>query len=112
MINVIRKEAIEPSTMTISSKNIKTVETADSFVMLDPVKDLIEITYDALGNPDKKSVSFGVQYDHRVSWIRFNLDDLVWNMGKGKAHTIDELYNLYTFKVMVTRVGDASPAQV
>lgn len=113
MINVIRKETTNTtSEATISTRNIISVSTGDSILLTDPVKDLIEITYNATGYPDKKSVVFGVQFDHRVTWIRFNLQQLIWNLGKDKGLTEEELYNLYTFKVAIARVGDTGPAQV
>lgn len=67
MINVIRKDKHIDSAATISTRNIVSVDTGDSILLTDPVKDLIEITYDAFGAPDKKSVVFGVQFDHRVT---------------------------------------------
>ena len=77
MINVVRKNSTPTSEATISTRNIISMSTGDSILLTDPVKDLIEITYDANGQPDKKSVIFGVQYDHRVTWIRFNLQQLI-----------------------------------
>lgn len=67
MINVIRKTDTNTTSATISTRNIVSVDTGDSILLTDPVKDLIEITYDATGTPDKKSVVFGVQFDHRVT---------------------------------------------
>ena len=114
MINVIRKTDTDTNTTpaTISTRNIISVDTGDSILLTDPVKDLIEITYDAFGKPDVKSVVFGVQYDHRVTWLRFHLQQLIWNLGKHKGLSEDELYNLYTFKVAIARVGDTGPAQI
>ena len=112
MINVIRKNNTIDSPATISTRNIISMDTGDSILLTDPVKDLIEVSYDALGYPDKQSVVFGVQFDHRVTWIRFNLDKLVWNLGQHKGVAFAELYKLYTFKVAIARVGDTGPAQM
>jgi hypothetical protein len=67
MINVIRKNNTIDSPATISTRNIISMDTGDSILLTDPVKDLIEVSYDALGYPDKQSVVFGVQFDHRVT---------------------------------------------
>lgn len=67
MINIIRKSDISTTPSTISTRNIVSVDTGNGILLTDPVKDLIEITYSAVGIPDKKSVVFGVQYDHRVT---------------------------------------------
>lgn len=112
MINVVRKNQLTNSNATISTRNIISMDTGDSILLTDPVKDLIEITYDSCGQPDVKSVVFGVQYDHRVTWLRFNLKQLIWNLGKDKGLTEDDLYRLYTFKVAIARVGDTGPAQM
>jgi hypothetical protein len=79
MINIVRKEKTADKQDIISTKSILAVDTdtKGGILLTDPVKDLVEITYDATGHPDQKSVVFGVQYDHRVTWIRFNLSALV-----------------------------------
>ena len=112
MIKVIRKENSSISEATISTRNIISMDTGNSILLTDPVKNLVEVTYDATGHPDKTNVEFGVQYDHRVTWVRFNLKQLIWNLGKNKSLNEDELYNLYTFKVAISRVGDTGPAQI
>ena len=77
MIKVIRKENSSISEATISTRNIISMDTGNSILLTDPVKNLVEVTYDATGHPDKTNVEFGVQYDHRVTWVRFNLKQLI-----------------------------------
>lgn len=67
MINIIRKTNSETTDATISTNSIISVSTGNSILLTDPVKDLIELTYDANGYPSQKSVIFGVQFDHRVT---------------------------------------------
>lgn len=78
MINVIRKQSANDAPKSIISRtDIEALDTGDSVILLDPVKESIDITYNALGYADKTSVNLGVQYDHRVTWLHFNLDQLI-----------------------------------
>lgn len=78
MINVIRKQPIgETPTSVISHTDIEALVVDESIILLEAVKQTIDITYDAEGRADKALVSLGTQYDHRVTWLHFNLDKLI-----------------------------------
>ena len=78
MSNVIRKQSMTNTTQSIiSPRDIEAVVTPESVILLEPVKQSIEIKYDALGHADKTSISLGTQYDHRVTWLHFNLEELI-----------------------------------
>lgn len=102
MIKVIRKQKPEPKTYTpstISMDTIPSVVTEDSILFLESVKPAIELKYSSQGHPDKTSVELGVQYDHRVSWINFNLDELLWNLHDDYSE--ETKYYHYNFKLAV-----------
>ena len=106
MINVIRKQSIDnPSRSIISNKDIEALVVDESIILLEPVKQSIEITYDELGHADKTSVNLGTQYDHRVTWLHFNLDKLIWNLDEKRNYNHDTKYNHYTFKIAFSKVG-------
>ena len=107
MINVIKKEVFdETPAATISNTDIEALVVQDSIILLEPVKQSIEITYDALGHADKNFVHLGTQYDHRVTWLHFNLDKLIWNFNKNYDYDEETKYNHYTFKIAFTKVDD------
>lgn len=105
MTKVIRKESYEDaSSLRISNQDILAIETDSSVILTEAVKQAIEVTYDELGYPDTKIVDLGVQYDHRVTWLHFNLDKLLWHLNKSKGYTEDTKYNYYTFKIAFTQL--------
>ena len=106
MINVIRKQSIsEAPKSTISRADIEALVAGDSVILLEPVKRSVYITYDALGHADKTLIQLGTQYDHRVTWLHFNLDQLIWNLDENRHYTDDTKFNHYTFKLAFSRIG-------
>lgn len=106
MINVIRKQSANDAPKSIISRtDIEALDTGDSVILLDPVKESIDITYNALGYADKTSVNLGVQYDHRVTWLHFNLDQLIWNLDAQRGYTDENRNEHYTFKLAFSKIG-------
>lgn len=107
MIKVIRKQSIDsPSMSVISNKDIEALVVDESIILLEPVKESIEITYDELGHADKTSINLGAQYDHRVTWLHFNLDKLIWNLDEKRNYNHETKYNHYTFKLAFSKIGE------
>ena len=74
MINVIRKQSIDnPSRSIISNKDIEALVVDESIILLEPVKQSIEITYDELGHADKTSVNLSHGRVNRAIYRRRNL---------------------------------------
>lgn len=105
MINIIRKSNIIKSEATISTRSIPVIETNNSIVLIDPVKNYIHISYDELGNPDSSFVDFGVQYDHRVTWLHFDLTKLLWNLVRDRSLSEEEMYRKFVFKLAFSRIS-------
>lgn len=106
MINVIRKQSANDAPKSIiSHTDIEALDTGESVILLEPVKQTIDITYDALGHADKTSISLGAQYDHRVTWLHFNLDQLIWNLDAKRGYTDENRNEHYTFKLAFSKVG-------
>ena len=107
MIKVIRKPKPEPvmvepeyhTPATISLDIIPSIPSGDSVILLGSVKPAIELKYSNQGRPDKKELELGVQYDHRVTWINFNLDELLWNLHG--SYSEETKYYHYNFKLAV-----------
>ena len=104
---VMRKQQIvDPTTLTISTQDIIAYERGSSLLLTEPVKQAVEIEYDALGYPVAAAtngiVNLGVQYDHRVTWLSFNLDRLIWRLNEEKGYTDTTKYNYYVFKIAFT----------
>jgi hypothetical protein len=76
MINVIRK-TIDPTSNEISTELVPTTMINESLLLLGPVKATTTIKYNSKGHPDKTSVDLGSQFDHRVSFLDFDLEDLI-----------------------------------
>lgn len=72
------------------------------------LKNTIHLKYDRFGNCDTKSINLGIKNEHRVTWIYFNLVDLLWNQEHIKNEHESQLstkewknlYNLYNFKLV------------
>ena len=110
MIKVIKKQSYNGSDngeLLISPRDIVAIDTGSSIVLTQPVKGLIDITYDEQGCPDVDLVDLGVQYDHRVTWLHFNLNRLLWHLNEEKGYDENTKYNYYTFKLAFSRVGDS-----
>ena len=101
MIKVIRKVNIEeimtPTPKTISQNTIPMKQIGDSFIFLESIKPSVMINYNIDGEPDKQLVDLGTQFDHRVSFLEFDLENLLWNKHKGNTK-----YSNYTFKLAIT----------
>lgn len=101
MIKVIRKVNIEeimtPTPKTISQNTIPMKQIGDSFIFLESIKPSVMINYNIDGEPDKQLVDLGTQFDHRVSFLEFDLENLLWNKHKGNTK-----YGNYTFKLAIT----------
>ena len=114
MIKVIRKESNQEPTDTISTRDIVAIETDYAVILTEAVKQSVEITYDELGYPNVGTVDLGVQYDHRVTWLHFNLDKLLWHLDEERGYTENTRNNYYTFKVAFSKINgtEASEASV
>ena len=81
MIKVVRKTNIEeimtPVPSVVSVDIIPTIKVGDSYILQESVKPSTLITYDEKGNPDVQIVDLGTQFDHRVTFLEFNLDQLL-----------------------------------
>ena len=101
MIKVIKKQSYNGnnSELLISPRDIVAIDTGSSIVLTQAVKGSIDITYDEHGYPDVDLVDLGIQYDHRVTWLHFNLDKLLWHLNEDRGYTEDSKYNYYTFKL-------------
>lgn len=109
MINVIRKQSTNNAPVSkISITDLEAIDVGNSVILLEPVKKSINITYDALGYADVPLLDLGVQYDHRVTWLHFNLDQLIWNLDAQRDYTADTKYNHYTFKLVFTKASNAT----
>ena len=65
------------------------------------IKQEIDISYDSKGNPKFSSANLGMQYDNRVTWLRVNVDELLWNHYQEIVDKEDEFtqkYEHYIFK--------------
>lgn len=72
MIKIIRKKQDTP--VVINEEDLISTTSIDvdydgegNPILLSPIKNLISISYDENGNPDKDTVQLGLQYDHRVT---------------------------------------------
>ena len=111
MTKVIRRESVQDvSNFTISRRDIEAIETDKSVILIEAVKEAHELVYDELGNVNSGIVDLGVQYDHRVTWLHFNLDKLLWHLNRSKGYTEDTKYNHYTFKLAFTRLDGRGQA--
>ena len=106
---VIRKT--KPADLTraiISTGEIQATYVGESFVLQEAVKQSIDVKYNSKGYADQTSINLGVQYDHRVTWLHFDLDDLIWNLdnentrGRAIPYDIHRRNNFYIFKLAFT----------
>ena len=112
MIKVIKKDSThEINAASISKADIEALDTGTSIIFLEPVKQSINITYDALGYADVSFINLGVQFDHRVTWLHFNLDKLLWNLDENRDYTAETKYNHYTFKMALTNIDGTSAGE-
>ena len=107
---IAAKEAVKSA--KISNEDIVALITPENSVILtEPVKTSLEVKYDSLGYPSVKQLILGMQYDHRVSWIHFDLKDLLWNLNKSSGETFEDIYSKYNFKVVFSRLHDDNSSQ-
>ena len=103
MIKVIKKQSYNGSNseLLISPRDIVAIDTGSSIVLTQAVKGSIDITYDEHGYPDVDLVDLGIQYDHRVTWLEFDLDDLLWNTEAkiNDDYKDENRYSRYLFKL-------------
>ena len=110
MIKIIRKKPDTP--VVVDEEDLISTTSIDvnydgegNPILLSPIKSLISISYDENGTPDKNNIPLGLQFDHRVTWLSFNLDNLLWGRSKNKEYTNKDLYDLYNFKMVVKGPG-------
>lgn len=61
------------------------------------VKRTLTIKYDAHGNPEPSTNILGMQYDNRVTWLKVDLDELLWHV-YGEPYDDESKYDRYIFK--------------
>ena len=81
MTTVLRKKT-KSNTIDLSNRintqELYAVETETSVLLEQSVKNTIDLTYDQNGYADINFINLGRQYDHRVTWLRFHLENLLW----------------------------------
>lgn len=105
MTKIIRLQSNQAVKSKISTTDIEAIDMGESVVLLSAVKKSINITYNSFGYADVSMIELGMQYDHRVTWLHFNLDQLKWHLNEQKGYTEETKYNFYTFKIAFTRIG-------
>lgn len=109
MTKIIRLQSNQAVKSKISTRDIEAIDMGESVILLDAVKKSININYDSLGYADTSMIELGMQYDHRVTWIHFNLDKLKWHLDKKRGYTEETKYNFYTFKLAFTKMDNSTP---
>lgn len=105
-IKVIRKNAAENLVNDqISPRDILAINSGDSLILTEAVKQSITIKYDPYGKASVGMINFGMQYDHRVTWLHFDLEDLMWNLNSRPDYTSRNKTNFYTFKALFTNTA-------
>ena len=104
---VIRKtQAADLMRAVISPNTIPTTYIGDSFMLTEAVKQSINVKFNSLGYADQTSVNLGVQYDHRVTWLHFDLDELIWNLNEAAdreyGYNKSTRNSFYIFKLAFT----------
>lgn len=109
VIRLAAKTSASTSTSTISSDgiNIFSLMSTEGFTipfLEEPVKQTLTVVYNKDGIPSPSIFEFGNQGDHRVTWLQFNLDELLWNLTKTKDEergNPEHLYERYNFKLAI-----------
>lgn len=107
MVKVIRKRDIFNNNVISKEPVLRTfaVGRTRSALLADPIaaiKKSIKVKIDKYGNPDIEStLDLGVAYDHRVTWLEFDLDDLLWNTEAkiNDDYKDENRYSRYLFKL-------------
>lgn len=102
---IAAKETVSPA--KISNTDIVALVTDSSVILTEPVKKYINIKYNALGYPSVNRIILGMQYDHRVSWLHFDLEDLIWNLNEERGYNERTKYDFYKFKIIFSRLHDS-----
>ena len=107
---VIRKEMDDLSYRPISTTDIEALFDENNMLLsvTQAIKQNIEIVYDNIGHTNIRNLDLGIQYDHRVTWLEFNLDQLIWNTYTRQGYTELTKYNFYVFKLIFTNLQDNS----
>lgn len=77
-----------------------------SFRVIDSIKPTINIKLDAYGRPSISEINLGNQHDHNVTWMNFDLSDLLWqiqtnyNPDDNVGYEEEHYYALYDFKLV------------
>ena len=101
---IAAKETVSPA--KISNTDIVALVTDSSVILTEPVKKYINIKYNALGYSSVNRIILGMQYDHRVSWLHFDLEDLIWNLNEERGYNERTKYDFYKFKIIFSRLHD------
>lgn len=103
---ILKKKPLAINPSLISTRDIIALDNGSSIILTEPVKTEINIKYDAKGYPDINALELGVQYDHRVTWLHFDLSELIWHLNEEKGYTDLTKYNYYTFKLLFSRTNE------
>ena len=103
-IKVIRANTDKQTNEQISPRDIVVINSGDSLILTEAVKQTIEVKYDAQGKSDIGLINLGIQYDHRVTWLHFNLDELMWHLNSRPDYNDKTWTNFYTFKMLLTHI--------
>ena len=73
----------------------------DYLFISDAIKREIHIKFNNNGRPNLSKIPLGVQWDHRVTWLSFDFDDLIWNTESkdDDDYTEETKYDKYIFKI-------------
>ena len=110
------------SSFSISRNKLDSVQIDDTWIFKEAVKKTHHLKYGSLGdvsaydekgNPITGILDLGVQYDHRVSWLHFDLEKLDWWASDIDDDPYSKLnkFNYYTFKLALTRLNNYGQAQ-
>lgn len=93
---------INPTDDPLSLTTVNINQSANS-TAIEPdaaIKQAITIVYDANGYPNINTIDLGMAYDHRVTWINFDLSNLLWHFNNAEGYTQDTINEVYNFKVV------------
>lgn len=101
---ILKEQVVDPTTLQISTRDIVVYDRGEGLYLTEPVKQAITIKYDKNGYTTNLNgaVNLGVQYDHRVTWLNFDLDELIWHLNEQNGYDDKTKYNHYTFKLAIT----------
>lgn len=102
--NVLTQQAEELVTSTQPVLRTFALSRTSSRLIQEPenaIKKDITIKFDAYGNSTVNEHNIGLAFDHRVTWLRFDLDELIWNTETSldDDYTEETKYDYYLFKL-------------